>query len=159
MCPAHTLLLQNPVLTLHRSANMPKISCVYIIWIIHCRAHCRKPSKFSSSHLTSAFIFSSELYIFNMFSSKLFTQISLTIKTGGLYTIPALLAEIAYQDISLTLNRSWKVMLHEIISLRENLLSFYSPYWLFFFFLFYWDKTATNWFFVVLVSCSIFDSA
>lgn len=81
MCPAHTLLFQNPVLALHRAANMPKISYVYI-WIIHCRARCRKASKFSSSYLPSAFILRSELYVFNAFSSKLFTQISLRIKTG-----------------------------------------------------------------------------
>lgn len=79
-------------------------------------------------YLAPAFIFSSELYIFNMFSSQLFTQISLAIKTGGLYTIRALLNEIAYQDVSMTSNRSWKVTLHENILLRENPLSFYSPY-------------------------------
>lgn len=156
MCPAHTSLLQNPVLALHRAANMPKISYVYI-WIIHCRAHCRKASKFSSSYLPSAFIFRSELYVFNMFSSKLFTQISLRIKTGGLYTIPDLVTEIAYQDVSVTLNRSWKAVLHEIISLRENPHIFYSPYWRSFSSL-HWNKTTINWFFMMLVSCRIFGS-
>lgn len=63
-----------------------------------------------------------------MFSSTLFTQISLRIKTEGLYTIPDLLTEIAYQDVSVTLNRSWKAVLHEITSLREIPHAFYSPY-------------------------------
>lgn len=64
-----------------------------------------------------------------MFSSKLFTQISLRIKTGGvIYTIPDLLTEIAHQDVSVTLNRSWEAVLHEITSLRENPHAFYSPY-------------------------------
>lgn len=125
------MLLQNPVVTLHRAANMPKIS--YILFKLPIAEHIAgNLVNLVVLYLAPTFIFSSELYIFNMFSSQLFTQISLAIKTGGLYTIPALLTEIAYQDVSMTPNRSWKVMLHENILLREYPLSFYSPYRFFF---------------------------
>lgn len=54
----------------HKAANMSEISYAHIIWKTHSWAHCRKLSKFSSSYLTFAFGFSSELYIFNMFSES-----------------------------------------------------------------------------------------
>lgn len=155
----HTLLLQNPVLTLHRAANMPKIPYVHIIWIIHCRAHCRKPSKFSSAYLTSAFIFSSELYIFNMFSSKFFTQISLTIKTGSLYNILLFWLKL-HTKMSVWL---W-IEAGKLCCMKsyhwEKILSLFILHTGFFFSpSLHWEKTAVNLFFVMLVSCSIFDNA
>lgn len=81
MCPAHTSLLQNPVLALHRAANMPKISYIYIFEL--------SIAKHTAGRLVNSVPLTCHLHSYlgvnYMFSSKLFTQISLRIKTGGVY--------------------------------------------------------------------------